>query len=130
MCLKDGQSRRLEKIRARVKPTKIPAKVIAHRACRSAYAAVFMAEAKAVTTAAMAKVASNISKTIEAAHKVLERPSNPVHACPAESLAIGPRTAKPYLQRFPSPLCQNISHQETRRPSDTRLNGTGHGLAE
>jgi hypothetical protein len=56
--------------------------------------AVFTAKAASVATVAMAETASNISKVTKVAHNMLERPSDPVHTSPAESLAIWPRTAK------------------------------------
>ncbi len=65
---------------------------------------VFVAEAMPIAAAAIAKAASNTSKVMEAACKVLEHPGNMVHASPAESLAIGPRTAKQTLQRVSPPM--------------------------
>jgi uncharacterized lipoprotein NlpE involved in copper resistance len=87
----------------------ILAKAAAHRAHRSARVVGFMAETAAVAAVAMAKVARNLSKAKEATHKVLERHGNPVHASPAKSWAIGPRTAKQNLRRVPLPLRQNRS---------------------
>ncbi len=64
---------------------------------QSAETAVFTAEAAAVAVVAMAKVASNTSKAMEAADRAQERPGDLVYASPAESLAIGHRTAKQAL---------------------------------
>jgi hypothetical protein len=83
--LNDRQQKRPERIRTRVRPFMILAKATAHRIHRIARSAVFVAEAAAVAVVAMAKAASNISKAIEAAHKVPERPGNTVHASLAES---------------------------------------------
>jgi hypothetical protein len=86
--------------------------------------AVFVAKA-----VAMAKAASNISKATKVVRKEPERPSHPVRASPAKSLAIGPRTVKRTLQRALLPLHQNRSCQKKKRPNDARLDATGPSLA-
>jgi hypothetical protein len=64
--LNDRQQRRPERTRARVRPVTILAKAAAYRARCSTCAVVCMVEATAIATMAMAKVASNTSKVIEA----------------------------------------------------------------
>jgi hypothetical protein len=110
-------------------PVMILAKATACRVRHSARAVDSAAEATEVAVVAMAKAASNINIAMEATHKVPERPGNSVHASFAESVAIGPRTAKQTLQRIWSPLHQNISYREKRRPSEAHLGGTGPSLA-
>ncbi len=102
--LKDRKQRRLERIRARERPSIVPAKAAACRASHSICTAVFAAEAAAVATVAMTKTARNISEVMEVARKASECPSDPVLVSLAECLALGPRTAKRTLQRFLPPL--------------------------
>ncbi len=125
----DRQWRGSERLRARARPITYLAKDAAHTASRNARTSVFIVEAMAVAVVAMAKTASNISKPIEVARMAPEHPGDPVHASPAESLAIRPKTAIRTLRMVPLPLRQNRSRQEKRRPSDAPSGSTGLGLA-
>jgi hypothetical protein len=108
---KNRRRRRPEMIRARVRPITILVNAPDSRVYHSTHMMVFTAKAMAVAVAAMAKAASNISKATEAARKAPECPGNPMHASPAESLAIRPRTAKRTLQGVLPPLHRNTSCQ-------------------
>jgi hypothetical protein len=127
--LRDRQSRRLERISARVRPITILVEAAAPSVYRSTHEANFAALAAAMAEVAMAKAASNSSKGTKATRKVLKRPGHPVHASPAGSLAIRPRTAKQTMQRVPPPLSEIRSRQEKGRPSDARHSTIGPSFA-
>ncbi len=65
---------------------------------------VFIVEAVAMATAAIAQAVGSTSKATEAAHRVPDCSCNLVHASPVESLAIELWTARQALQRVLLPL--------------------------